>query len=265
MLGGLLSKDSDQREFTQVLFQWIPVGNLHVDVGFLVDPLSITMAIFVTGIAALIHVYSIGYMHKDEHFSKFFVYMNLFVFSMLILVLGDNLVLTFVGWEGVGACSYFLISFWFTREEAAVAGKKAFVTNRVGDFGFMLGIFLTFSALGTVNYLVIDAKASTLAAVTATSIALAVLRGCGGQVRPAPTLDLVARRHGRPDAGLCADPRRDDGDRGRLPAVPSRARAERVEHRASTSSPSSARSPRSGRPRPRARSSTSSACSPIRR
>ncbi len=186
VLGGLLSKGSDQREFTQVLFQWIPVGNLHVDVGFLVDPLSITMAIFVTSIAALIHVYSIGYMHKDEHFSKFFVYMNLFVFSMLILVLGDNLVLTFVGWEGVGACSYFLISFWFTREEAAVAGKKAFVTNRVGDFGFMLGIFLTFSALGTVNYLVIDAKASTLAAVTATSIALLFFVGAAGKSAQLP-------------------------------------------------------------------------------
>jgi NADH-quinone oxidoreductase subunit L len=186
VLGGLLSKDSDQREFTQVLFQWIPVGNLHVDVGFLVDPLSITMAIFVTSIAALIHVYSIGYMHKDEHFSKFFVYMNLFVFSMLILVLGDNLVLTFLGWEGVGACSYFLISFWFTREEAAVAGKKAFVTNRVGDFGFMLGTFLTFSALGTVNYLVIDAKASTLAAVTATSIALLFFLGAVGKSAQLP-------------------------------------------------------------------------------
>ena len=99
-------------------------------------------------------------MHGDRDFSKFFVYMNLFVFAMLMLVLGDNLVITFLGWEGVGACSYFLIAFWFTREEAAVAGKKAFVTNRIGDFGFMIGIFLTFAALGSVNYLVIDAEAA---------------------------------------------------------------------------------------------------------
>ena len=116
VFAGLLDEPEEEREFTQVLFEWIPVGNLRVDVGFLVDPLSMTMVLFVTGIATLIHVYSIGYMHGDEKFSKFFVYMNLFVFSMLMLVLGDNLVLTFVGWEGVGACSYFLISFWFTRE-----------------------------------------------------------------------------------------------------------------------------------------------------
>ena len=203
-----------------------------MDVGFLVDPLSITMVLFVTGIATLIHVYSIGYMHKDEKFSKFFIYMNMFVFSMLILVLGDNLVLTFVGWEGVGACSYFLISFWFTQEANAVAGKKAFVTNRIGDFGFMLGTFLTFCALGTVNYLGIDAKASTLATVTATSIALLFFLGRGRQVRPAAALGVVARRDGGPDARLGPDPRRDDGHRGRLPALPPLADPQRDEHRA---------------------------------
>ncbi len=186
VFAGLLAKPGDDRQFTQVLFQWLPVGSLRVDVGFLVDPLSITMVLFVTGIATLIHVYSIGYMHKDEKFSKFFIYMNLFVFSMLILVLGDNLVLTFVGWEGVGACSYFLISFWFTQEANAVAGKKAFVTNRIGDFGFMLGTFLTFSALGTVSYLGIDAKASTLATVTATSIALLFFLGAAGKSAQLP-------------------------------------------------------------------------------
>ena len=183
---GLLAKPGDDRQFTQILFQWLPVGNLRVDVGFLVDPLSITMVLFVTGIATLIHVYSIGYMHKDEKYSKFFIYMNMFVFSMLILVLADNLVLTFVGWEGVGACSYFLISFWFTQEANAVAGKKAFVTNRIGDFGFMLGTFLTFAALGTVSYLGIDAKASTLATVTATSIALLFFLGAAGKSAQLP-------------------------------------------------------------------------------
>ena len=92
-----------------------PVGGFDVDVGFLADPLSITMALFVTGIGTLIHLYSIGYMHGDAEFSKFFVYLNLFVFSMLMLVLGNNLLVTFLGWEGVGTCSYFLISFWFTQ------------------------------------------------------------------------------------------------------------------------------------------------------
>ena len=119
---------------------------------FLADPLSITMCLFVTGVGALIHLYAIGYMHGDPKFSKFFLYMNLFVFSMLMLVLGENLLVTFLGWEGVGTCSYFLIAFWHTRQSAATAGKKAFVTNRVGDFGFMLAMFLAFQAVGSVSY-----------------------------------------------------------------------------------------------------------------
>ncbi len=119
--------------------------------------------LFVTGVATLIHLYSIGYMHGDEKFSKFFVYLNLFVFSMLMLVLGDNLLITFLGWEGVGACSYFLISFWFTQEEAnASPARRRSSRTAIGDFGFMIGIFLTFAALGTINYLVIGAEAETL-------------------------------------------------------------------------------------------------------
>jgi NADH-quinone oxidoreductase subunit L len=110
------------------------------------------MALFITGVGTLIHLYSIGYMHGDPNFSKFFVYLNLFVFSMLVLVLGDNLLLTFLGWEGVGACSYFLISFWFTDDANASAGKKAFVTNRIGDWGFMVAMFLAFAALGSLSY-----------------------------------------------------------------------------------------------------------------
>jgi NADH-quinone oxidoreductase subunit L len=186
VFAGLLDKPGEEREFTQILWQWLPVGTLRVDVAFLVDPLSITMAIFVTGIATLIHVYSIGYMHKDEKFSKFFIYMNLFVFSMLLLVLGNNLVLTFVGWEGVGVCSYLLISFWFTEKANAVAGKKAFVTNRIGDFGFMLGMFLTFSVIGSLNYIDISAKATTLATVTATAIALLFFVGAAGKSAQLP-------------------------------------------------------------------------------
>src|SRR4029079_15984964 len=111
----LLSKDAAERSHTEILFTWLPVGNLHVDMGFLADPLSITMALFITGIGSLIHLYAIGYMHGDPKFTKFFIYLNLFVFSMLMLVLGENLVVTFLGSEGVGTCSYLLVSFWFNR------------------------------------------------------------------------------------------------------------------------------------------------------
>src|SRR5438309_4014041 len=149
---GLVHKSEDERRFIFHLFDWLPVGNFKVDVGFLVDPLSVTMVLFITGVGALIHLYSIGYMHGDKDFSKFFVYMNLFAFSMLMLVLGNNLLVTFLGWEGVGACSYFLISFWFTSEANAAAGKKAFITNRIGDWGFMVATFLAFSATGTITY-----------------------------------------------------------------------------------------------------------------
>ncbi len=152
VFAGLYAEEEEARVFTQTLFTWLPVGGLEVSFGFLVDPLSMTMALFVTGIGTLIHLYSIGYMHGDPKFSKFFVYLNLFVFSMLMLVLGDNLLVTFLGWEGVGACSYFLIAFWFSDEANASAGKKAFVTNRIGDWGFMVAMFLMFATVGSLDY-----------------------------------------------------------------------------------------------------------------
>src|SRR5687767_2454362 len=171
---GLFNEPEHERRFQQVLFDWLPVGNLEVQLGFLVDPLSVTMALFVTGVGSLIHLYSIGYMHSDPRYPAFFVYMNLFAFSMLMLVLGDNLLITFLGWEGVGVCSYFLISFWFDKDSNASAGKKAFVTNRVGDWGFMVAMFLAFSALGTLTYAgehgVLEG-AGALTATTATAIA----------------------------------------------------------------------------------------------
>ncbi len=132
-------------------FTWIQVGGLHVPAGLLVDPLSITMCLFVTGISALIHLYSIGYMKGDQDYPKFFLYLNLFVFSMLLLVLANNLLLTFVGWEGVGVCSYWLVCYWFDRDSAASAGKKAFIYNRVGDVGFLIAMFLIFSQTGTLS------------------------------------------------------------------------------------------------------------------
>ena len=119
---GLVDLDPADRVYELTLFEWVPSGELSVGVGLLADPLSITMALFVTGVSALIHLYAIGYMHGDKDFSKFFLYLNLFVFSMLMLVMGDNLLLTFLGWEGVGACSYFLISFWHDDPANATAG-----------------------------------------------------------------------------------------------------------------------------------------------
>ena len=112
----MVSKTAEERSHVVRIFSWIPVGSLQVDLAFLADQLSITMALFITGIGTLIHLYAIGYMHGDPKFSKFFIYLNLFVFSMLMLVLGENLLVTFLGWEGVGTCSYFLISLAYTRQ-----------------------------------------------------------------------------------------------------------------------------------------------------
>ena len=184
---GLLGRDSHsgERSYELVLFKWLPAGSLQVDAGFLVDPLSITMALFVTGVGALIHLYSIGYMHGDPKYSKFFLYLNLFLFSMLMLVFGNNLVVTFLGWEGVGACSYFLISFWHQRESAATAGKKAFVTNRVGDWGFMVATFAIWSALGTVTYTEI-AQSPAMATATGTAISLLLFVAAAGKSAQLP-------------------------------------------------------------------------------
>ncbi|MFM8711926.1 MAG: NADH-quinone oxidoreductase subunit L [Actinomycetota bacterium] len=171
----LLGMPAEERSHVVSLFSWIPVGSLQIDFALLADPLSITMALFVTGIGSLIHLYAIGYMHGDPKFSKFFLYLNLFVFSMLALVLGENLLVTFLGWEGVGACSYFLISFWHNRDSAAVAGKKAFVTNRIGDWGVMTAMFVAFSAVGSVSYKAINEAAHEGAISQTATSAIAIL------------------------------------------------------------------------------------------
>src|SRR5918994_614392 len=186
VFAGLLGEPGEERHFTQTLFTWLPFGGLTVDLGFLADPLSITMALFVTGVGTLIHLYSIGYMHGDVNFSKFFVYMNLFVFSMLMLVLGENLLVTFLGWEGVGLCSYLLVSFWFTKEANASAGKKAFVTNRIGDWGFMVAMFLAFATVGTLDWLELSEGAEQMAPVTATAIGLLLFVGAVGKSAQIP-------------------------------------------------------------------------------
>ena len=177
----LALRDVTPRTHTVDLFTWFPTGGLQVKLGFLADPLSITFILFVTGVGTLIHLYSIGYMHGDENFGRFFAFMNLFCASMLVLVLGSSFLVTFLGWEGVGLCSYLLVSFWFVRNSAAVAGKKAFVTTRVGDVGFMIAMFLIFAELGSLNYSAMNAGAGKLAAGTATAISLLLFMGAVGK------------------------------------------------------------------------------------
>jgi NADH-quinone oxidoreductase subunit L len=186
VFASLLGRGGDHRVFVQDLFAWVPAGALQVKVGFLVDPLSVTMALFVTGVGTLIHLYSVGYMHGDDGFHRFFVYLNLFAFSMLMLVLSSSFLGTFLGWEGVGACSYFLISFWFERPAAPTAGKKAFVTNRVGDFGFMLAMFLIFATFGSLQYTDVLGRAGELSHSTALAIALLLFLGAAGKSAQLP-------------------------------------------------------------------------------
>jgi NADH-quinone oxidoreductase subunit L len=140
----LTGLEPEKRFLIDNLYRWIDLGALKVDMAFMIDPLSAIMILVVTGIGGLIHIYATGYMHDDNAFWRFFAYLNLFTAAMLILVLGDSLLLLFVGWEGVGLCSYALIGFWYTDHANARAGNKAFIVNRVGDFGFVLGMFLLF-------------------------------------------------------------------------------------------------------------------------
>ena len=137
------------------LFKWITIGNFEVSFGYTLDQLSLLMGMIVTGVGAVIHLYSIGYMHGDTGYYKYFAYLNLFIFSMNNLILGDNMLVTFLGWEGVGACSYLLIGFWFTDMLKAKAAQKAFVVNRIGDFAFLIAMFILYSTLGSLKYDVI--------------------------------------------------------------------------------------------------------------
>jgi NADH-quinone oxidoreductase subunit L len=189
----LLSLPSEERLYELNVFTWIQSGNFKADIGFLVDPLSALMIMVVTGVGFLIHLYSVGYMHGEEGFYRYFTYLNLFTFSMLLLVLGNNLLLMFVGWEGVGLCSYLLIGYYFHKKSAGDAGKKAFVMNRVGDFGFLLGLFLLFWFLGenhnvwTINFVEL-AKASHLLPIggVVTIITLCFFLGATGKSAQIP-------------------------------------------------------------------------------
>lgn len=164
------------------LFTWIQAGDFTAGAAVLVDQLSIVMMLVVTGVGFLIHVYSNGYMHGDRTVGKFFSYLNLFLFSMLMLVMGDNLLLLYLGWEGVGVCSYLLIGYFYEKESASKAGLKAFLANRVGDFGFAIGIFIIFSTIGTITYAGIEGQVDKLmAAGVVTSAALLLFMGACGK------------------------------------------------------------------------------------
>lgn len=154
--------NSPVKAYTIYLFDWISTGSLKIPLSFLVDPLSSIMLLIITGIGFLIHIYSIGYMHEDAGFGKFFSYLNLFIFFMMLLVLGSNYIVMFIGWEGVGLCSYLLIGFWYTNNSYASAAKKAFVMNRIGDLGFLLGVFLIFTTFGSVEFAQVFPQAASL-------------------------------------------------------------------------------------------------------
>ncbi len=163
--GVLLFKEMlnvENKVLTVHFFNWLSVGSFNAPASFLMDPISGIMTLIITGVGSLIHIFSAGYMSHDPRPFKYFAYLNLFIFNMLLLVLGDNLLVTFVGWEGVGLCSYLLIGFWFSDEKKAAAGMKAFITNRVGDAGLLIGIFILFSQLGTVNYYELNQYATSL-------------------------------------------------------------------------------------------------------
>ena len=185
----LLSMPPDQRIYEVTLYKWMASGDFSIDVAFLLDPLSAVMLLVVTGVGFLIHIYSTGYMHDDPSYSRFFTYLNLFVFAMLLLVMGNNFLMMFVGWEGVGLCSYLLIGFWFEDHNNANAGKKAFVVNRVGDFGFILGMLLIFVVFGTLKYSEVFSKAQALlpyGSTIATAITLLLFVGATGKSAQIP-------------------------------------------------------------------------------
>ncbi len=194
----------------ETLWTWLPGGAaetsvhglagttaLGVDWSYLLDPLSSVMVLVVTVVGFLIHVYSIGYMAHDGGYARYMAYLNLFMFAMLTLVLGANYLVLFVGWEGVGLCSYLLIGFWFHKQSASDAGKKAFIVNRIGDAGFLLGMFLVFTTFGTLDFRRVMAAAAGMPVElawggTLTLIALFLFVGATREERPAPALRLAA-------------------------------------------------------------------------
>lgn len=191
ILSVLMFARSGEPHLTYTAYQWIYTGSFGADIAFLLDPLSSVMILVITGVGFLIHLYSTSYMSEDPAKWKYFAYLNLFVFAMLLLVLGKNLLVTFIGWEGVGACSYLLIGFWYTDEEKAKAGQKAFIVNRVGDFAFILGILLLYTETASFDYLVIhematNASTAVKLAPIALPVVLLIFIGCTGKSAQIP-------------------------------------------------------------------------------
>ncbi len=183
----LLALPAGARAVEEVAFTWIAAGPFRADFGLLFDPLSATMALVVTGVGFLIHVYSTAYMEHEEGFARYFAFLNLFTFAMLVLVLANNFLLLVVGWEGVGLCSYLLIGYWYERVSAASAGKKAFIVNRIGDVGFALGIMLVFALFGSVAYGdVLPRAAAVLSPGSAALVALLLFVGAVGKSAQVP-------------------------------------------------------------------------------
>ena len=184
-----LAADPSQAPVVVRLWSWLPVGRLKVDVGFQVDQLAAVMLLIVTGVGSLIHLFSIGYMKEDPGYARYFSYLNLFVMFMLVLVLGSSFPVVFIGWEGVGLCSYLLIGFWFSDKVNADAGKKAFIMNRIGDFGFLVAMFFIWRAFGSLDFAYVTEHAATAltpGGAVVTAITLFLFLGCTGKSAQIP-------------------------------------------------------------------------------
>jgi NADH-quinone oxidoreductase subunit L len=192
VLFDMLAADPEHRTHIVDLFPWISAGGLQTSIAYQIDPLSVVMLLIVTGVGFLIHVYAIGYMHGDAGFWRFFAYLNLFIFAMLNLILADNFLLMFLGWEGVGLCSYLLIGFWYDRKfekgTTGDAAKKAFIVNRIGDFGFLIGMFLIFTTFGSLRFASVFAQAEAfpVGAPIMFAITLALFVGATGKSAQIP-------------------------------------------------------------------------------
>ena len=188
----LAARPPAERIFVREIFPWIQAGGFFAPAAFQLDPLSSVMILVVTGVGFLIHVYSAGYMSHEKAFARYFVYLNLFTFAMLLLVLGSNFLMMFIGWEGVGLCSYLLIGYWYEKKSAADAGKKAFIVNRVGDFGFLVAMFLVFWTFGSIEYTEVFARvpglreSGALTTGIATAITLLLFMGATGKSAQIP-------------------------------------------------------------------------------
>lgn len=213
LLADMLGRDGLERAIHQQVFTWIPAGGLQVDFGLQIDQLSMCFVLLISGVGSLIHIYSVGYMAEDPDRRRFFGYLNLFLASMLLLVVADNYVLLYVGWEGVGLASYLLIGFWYHKPSAATAAKKAFVMNRVGDAGLAVGMFLTFSTFGTLSYAGVFAGVPAASRAVLTAIGLLMLLGACAKSAQVPLQAWLGDAMEGSHPGVRADPRRHHGDR----------------------------------------------------